>query len=135
MSTRQRNIALLLARDLANTISTPCFIVDADGALVFYNEHAERLVGRSFAEVGPMRPEQWGLEGEPESEDGRRLGLEDLPLMVALQQGRPAHERMSVTTFAGERIRLAVTAFPLLSGADEPVGAAALFWPEDAAED
>ncbi len=133
MSTRQRNIALLLARDLATNIATAFFLVDAEGEIVFYNERAERLVGRTFAEVGPRKIEEWGPASRPETPEGRPMGLEELPLMRALKERHPAQMRMYATMFDGERRLLTVTAFPLLASPEEVLGAAAVFWEDEGA--
>ena len=40
-------------------LATATFIADATGELVFYNEPAEEILGRTFAEAGPMPAESW----------------------------------------------------------------------------
>jgi len=50
---------LILARELATNAATPMFIADADGTLVFYNEPAERILGRSFAAAGEIVASEW----------------------------------------------------------------------------
>ena len=40
---RQKNIALILARQFAGTLAMPMFIADGEGRVVFYNEPAGRL--------------------------------------------------------------------------------------------
>lgn len=130
----QQNLVLLLARDLASNTASAFLIVDADGDLFFYNEHAEHLIGRSFAEAGPMGPEQWGLGGEPEDPSGRRIELNEHPLMVALEERRPAHAALCATTFEGKRRDFAVTAIPLIAQGGELVGGAAIFWEREEGE-
>lgn len=127
-SAPHQNLVLLLARDLASNAASAFLIVDAEGDLFFYNEHAERLIGRTFAEAGPMGPEQWGLGGEPEDPSGRKIELREHPLMVALEDRRPAHAELRATTFDGTRRDFAVTAIPLIAQGDELVGGAAIFW-------
>ena len=46
-STRGNEIELILFRQLAIHLLTPIFLVDERGALIFYNEPAEKLLGRS----------------------------------------------------------------------------------------
>jgi len=48
----QKPLELILARDLLTSISTPAFLVDQHADLVFYNEAAGALLGRSFEDVG-----------------------------------------------------------------------------------
>ena len=54
-ATQQRSIVLILARDLASMLATPMLIVDAEGALIFYNEAAGSILGRPFNEADPRR--------------------------------------------------------------------------------
>ena len=48
MAEAQKPLELILARNLLSSISTPAFLVDAEGMLVFFNEAAGALVGRRF---------------------------------------------------------------------------------------
>ena len=52
-------IEIILLRELADHLSTAIFVVDPDGALVFYNEPAEYLLGRRYDETGPLALEEW----------------------------------------------------------------------------
>jgi hypothetical protein len=47
-----KSLPLILARELASNLATPMFLIDATGTLVFYNEAAELLIGKPFAELG-----------------------------------------------------------------------------------
>ena len=51
---RQKHLVLILAREFASNLATATFISDAAGRLVYYNEPAERILGRTFAEAGEM---------------------------------------------------------------------------------
>ena len=74
----QKPLELILARNLLTSISTPAFLVDGDATVVFYNEAAAALLGRSFEDVGRMSAEEWtqtfgpfDREGEPIEVDSR----------------------------------------------------------------
>jgi PAS domain-containing protein len=121
---RQKHLALILARELASQLVTPTFIADADGELVFYNEPAEDVLGRRFAEAGAMALFQI------EDLDGKRLPLERHPGGIALAEGRPAHERLRFTALDGRKRLVAVTAVPILASAGECVGVVIFFWEE-----
>ena len=54
---RPKNLVLILAREFASKLATPTFVNDAEGTLVYYNEPAEGVLGRSFAEAGEMPAE------------------------------------------------------------------------------
>ena len=58
-SKRQKDLILIHARELASKLATAMFIADAEGDLVFYNEAAEEILGRTFAEAGEMSAESW----------------------------------------------------------------------------
>ena len=47
---------------------------------------------------------------------------------LALDQRRPAHEALRITSVDGVERDVAVTAFPLFAHADEFVGIVAIFW-------
>jgi PAS domain-containing protein len=54
----QKPLELILARNLLTSISTPAFLLDEHGAMVFYNEAAGALLGRSFEAAGRMSAEE-----------------------------------------------------------------------------
>jgi PAS domain-containing protein len=56
---RQRHLVLILAREFASNLATATLIADNLGRLVFYNEAAEAVVGRRFAEAGEMQLDEW----------------------------------------------------------------------------
>jgi PAS domain-containing protein len=130
MKTQQRNLVLILARELAANSATPMFVVDPDGTLVFYNEPAEKVLGRTFAETGALGPSDWGSMFAPKDATGRAIALEDLPLTKAMRDLEPDHLSMKITGLDGEPRAIAVTAFPLFARANEFVGALAIFWEE-----
>jgi len=131
----QKHLALIIARELASQIATATFIADADGNLVYYNEAAETILGRTFAEAGSMPAEGWGSQFLLEDIDGTPMPLERMPAGIALLEQRPAHAKLWMTGLDGERKLLSVTAVPLFASATEFVGMIALFWqstPDDA---
>src|SRR4051812_36033699 len=44
----QKPLELILARNFLTSLSTPAFLVDRSGALIFYNEAAGAMLGISF---------------------------------------------------------------------------------------
>ena len=125
----QQAIELILMRQLALHLSTPVFIVDALGALLYYNEAAERLLGRAYEENDEMPVTEWALGFRPRREDGQALRPEELPLTIALTQRRPGF--LSPVRIMGsddvER-RIAILAFPLDGQQARNLGAVAIFW-------
>ena len=56
----QRPLELILARNFLTSLSTPAFLVDEKGGIIFYNEAAGGMLGISFEEFGQKPPEEWG---------------------------------------------------------------------------
>lgn len=125
---RPKNLALILAREFASNLATPMFLADSEGNLVFYNEPAEEILGKTYAEAGEMPAAEWGTLFSPEGPDGEPLALEDMPAGIALQARRPAHGAMRITGLDGEKRLIVVTAFPLFGWEQEFLGAVAIFW-------
>ena len=124
----QREIEVILSRQLASCLSTPVFIVDQVGTLVFYNEPAEHILGQRFEESGEMRAEEWVTASTACDESGEPIPRERLPLMVALHESRPVHDSFWIVGTDGVRRHIATTAFPLIGQAGRNLGAVAIFW-------
>ncbi|MGH3142834.1 MAG: PAS domain-containing protein, partial [Gaiellales bacterium] len=67
---RPKSLVLILAREFASNLATPIYITDSHGTLVYFNESAETIGGRSFAEAGEMSIRQWAELLRPRSVDG-----------------------------------------------------------------
>jgi len=126
-TSKQRHIALILARDLAANVASAMLLVDADGDLVFFNEPAERILGRPYAEAQMSRAEL-AKTFKPVDEAGEPIPLEELPLAQAFQSGIPSHGHLRIEAIDGSRHDLEVVAVPLLAQADQLVGGLAVFW-------
>ena len=127
---RHKHLALIIARELASQLSTATFISDASGDLVFYNEAAEKILGRTYAEAGAMPASEWPSLFRVEDLDGTPLPLEKLPGGIALAEKRPAHARIRIVGLDGGRRAISVTAMPLFAHPAEVVGMVAFFWEE-----
>ena len=128
----QKEIELILARQLASYLVMPIFIVDPKGTLIYYNEPAEGILGRHFEETGEMPVEEWSTLFKPTDENDKPLAPEALPLVIALTQHRPAHRDMWIEGLDGVRRLIEVTAFPLNGQAERYLGALAIFWEKKA---
>jgi PAS domain-containing protein len=128
---RQKHLALILARELATQLATATFIADAEGELVFYNEAAEEILGRRFAQAGSMPASEWSSLFAIEDLDGAELPLERNPGWIALAERRPAHERLRIVGLDGVRRQISATALPLFSSPTDVVGMVAVFWEEE----
>jgi PAS domain-containing protein len=126
-------LLLIQARNLITNLALPGFLTDTEGTLLFYNDAAGELLGRTFEEVGPVSREVWGREFGPFDGSGRPLAANHQPLANALRSGHPAQGRFHIAT-AGDSLReVHVSALPLLEPGNFE-GALIVFWAvEDAA--
>jgi len=122
------SLPLILARELASNLATPMFLIDGRGKLVFYNEAAERLIGRSFAELGEMDAMEWGALLQMSDPDGTPVSRREAPATVAFFEGRPSHRAFFATGLDGVRRLVEVTAFPLFASSDDLQGVVNVFW-------
>ena len=123
----QRHIALILARDLAANLAAAILLVDAEGNLVFFNEPAERILGRPYAEA-QMSSAELAKTFKPVDEYGEPIPLQDLPLSQAFRSGIPSHGHLRIEAVDGRTRDLEVVALPLRVEGDELVGGLAMFW-------
>jgi hypothetical protein len=124
----QKEIEIILARQLAEYLTTPLFIVDAQGAMVYYNEPSERLLGMRFDHTGEIPAAEWSAMFKQVDAAGNPIAAESLPLMVALTERRPAHCDMWIRGLDGVARHIQVTAIPLMGHAGRFLGAAAILW-------
>src|SRR5256885_16947666 len=74
---RQKDLVLILARDVAARLATPMFVIDAEGTLVFFNEAAEAVLGQTFADSGEMPLDEWSTAFSPVDHDGTPIPAEE----------------------------------------------------------
>jgi PAS domain-containing protein len=121
-------LELILARNLVSILSLPAVLVDTEGRIVFFNEAAAEVIGSRFEEVGNLSREEWNPQLGPFDEHGRPVPYDELPLTIAVREGRPAYARLHVRTEDGTMIEIEAGAVPLL-GPDGYQGAMVVFWP------
>jgi PAS domain-containing protein len=128
-SATARSLPLILARELAANLSTPMFLLDGAGTLVYYNDAAELLIGRSFAELGEIPSHEFGDMLELRNADGSPMRRRDSPSGIAFFERRPAHKVVLATAFDGSRRMVEATAYPLFGSGEELHGVVTVFWP------
>ena len=128
---RPKGLALILAREFASNLATPIYIADADGTLVYFNEAAERISGRSFAETEQMSIRQWAGLLRPRSVDGLPLQHEEMPGGIAFNERRPAHAPLRIVGLDGVEREIATTAFPLFGPDGAFHGITVIFWEQE----
>ena len=106
----------------------PIFIVNPEGDLIFYNEPAEAILGTRYNETGAMPASEWSTIFRPMDKDGNTIPPEELPLVIALREHRPAHKIFWILGLDGTQREIEVTAFPLIGQADRFLGGVAIFW-------
>jgi PAS domain-containing protein len=124
---RQRNVALILARELAVNVATPMWIWDECGELVYYNEHVQAILGSPQPEIGVGRLEELP-QFEPTDLEDNPIDVAQLPSAIAIRERRAAHREVRIVGRDGVRRELSVTAFPLFAREGEFVGAVSVFW-------
>lgn len=123
-------VQLILARSLLSSLSTPAFLVDKDGNLLFFNEAAGVMLGRRYEETGRMGADEWTAMFGPFGEDGRAMRFDEVPLTAALRGNRPAHAGFHIRSANGVDHEIKASAFPLIDGEDFH-GALVVFWPAE----
>jgi len=123
----QRPLELILARNLLATLSTPAFLANQPGDIVFYNEAAGALLGRRFEENGAMSAQDWVDAFGPIDDQGRPIPVEDQPLTAALRRNRAGYARHRIKSLTGAEHQVEVSGLPVI-GVDGFLGAMVFFW-------
>jgi hypothetical protein len=113
---------------LAANLATPMFLIDGEGTLVFFNEAAELMLGKSYGEVGPITALDFGTMLDTAYLDGTPMPRRDSPAGVAFYRHEPCHRTLLATTLDGTREQFEVTAYPLFGRAGEMHGVLTVFW-------
>jgi PAS domain-containing protein len=125
----QRPLELILARNLLTSISTPAFLVDDEAAIVFYNEAAAALLGRSFEDAGRMSAQEWTTTFGPLDSNGKPMEVDQLAITESIRGGRPSHGDFRIRTASGDDQPIEASAFPIVASDSGSSGAMILFWP------
>ena len=121
---------MILARNFLTSLSTPAFLVDERGEMLFWNEAAGGLLGISFEEFGRKPADEWGNAIGPFGDDGQPMPIDELPTTKALRQGRPAHGVFTIQSVKGEEHEIEASAVPIVADEGQE-GAMIFFWPRE----
>jgi PAS domain-containing protein len=124
---QQKPLGLILARNFLTSLSTPAFLVETGGTLIFWNEAAGALLGMSFEEYGRKPADEWGRALGPFDADGNPIPLDDLPTTQAVREGRPAHAEFTIHSVNGTEHEIEASAVPIVEDGDQE-GAMVFFW-------
>jgi PAS domain-containing protein len=130
MEGAQKPLELILARNLLTSLSTPAFLADEEGALVFYNEAAGKMLGLAFEESGKLDAGEWSQKYGPFNGNGKPIGVDELPTTRALRAGRPAHSEYTIRSSTGGEQEVEVSAIPIVANEGQR-GAMVVFWPKE----
>jgi len=122
------SLEIVLMRQLASYLAVPILVVDRHLDLVFFNESAEPILGRRFEETGGIRRGEWSSVFRTFDARGEDVPSEERPLVIAIDQRRPAHRRFGLTGLDGAERDIEGIAFPLETEAAGLVGAVGIFW-------
>ncbi len=124
----QRDISLILMRQLASGLAVPVWLSDEAGDLLFFNEPAEKLLGQRFDAIGTISLDDARRILSFRDADGNALAADQTPLLVALRERRPVHRRLFIRALDGLDHEIEVTSFPLVGGGGHLIGGVAMFW-------
>jgi PAS domain-containing protein len=124
----QREVGLILMRQLAVGLAVPLWLSDERGDLLFFNEAAEELLAQRFDDVGTLSLDDARRILLFRDADGNPLPADQTPLLVALRERRPVHRRLRISGLDGRDREIEVTSFPLLGGGGHLIGGVAMFW-------
>ncbi len=119
----QEPVELIVLHQWASYMTIPIGVFDPEGNLVYYNEPAERVVGRRFDEAGEINARELASLGSPTDLEGRAVPNEALPTPIALSQNRPAHQRLRIRGLDGAWRQIDSLAFPLVGSGGRLLGA------------
>lgn len=128
MERTQPDLVLIVARSFATKLATPTLITDWRGDLVFFNDAAGELIGRSYLDIGRLPVSRWQELFAPRTLDEEPLRVDQTPSGIAVLERRPVHDSFAFRALDGREHDITVTAFPLFSHPEEVVGVMSIFW-------
>ena len=117
-----------MARQLATSLAMPICIVDTEGTLIFYNEHAEAVLNQRFDETGDMKASEWTALFAVDDEDRKPVPTDDWPLVQAYKRRRAISQIVWLKCRDNAWRHVSFTAFPIIGQNDIFLGGLAIFW-------
>ena len=124
----QQPIEIILAQRLASHLAMPVFLVGADGAMLYYNDAAESIIGIRFDETGTVPKEVWSSAVTWLDGDGNAFEPGESPVVKSVETRRPAHATLGLRGIDGVERQVTGTALPLESGQGTHLGVLIFFW-------
>jgi PAS domain-containing protein len=117
----RRNLELILARSLSENLAVPCFVVNDAGAIVWFNESGERLIGRMAPDTPELSAAEFVDILDVRSSGGEPADAKSRPYLRALGERTPVIESYRVSGADGTQV-VDAAALPLLGGDGEALG-------------
>ena len=124
----QEPIELILIKHWASYVAVPMLIVDRSGNLIYFNQPAERILGRSFDQAGEINAKDFEELFEAKDLDGDSIASEDLPTVRSLNNRVPSHGTIRIRALDGDWRTIDVTAIPIIGQGDRHLGVISAFW-------
>ncbi|HEY5889755.1 MAG TPA: PAS domain-containing protein [Acidimicrobiia bacterium] len=124
----QQPIEMILLRQLAAYLALPIWMMDEAGNLLYYNAPAEKLLGATFDDVGPIHAEELGaLFQTSQVDDPGRTDVE-IPVVTALRTRHPAHGPIRFCGLDGVWREVDISALPIEGQGGRFLGVVAAFF-------
>lgn len=120
-------IEVILARQLAGYLALAIIIVDPSGSVIYYNEPAERILGRRFDEAGPIPWTAWSNAFNFTDMAGEAIPAEEIPVLAAWRSRRISHLEFWMRGLDGVPRHVDAVGIPLWGNAGRFHGAVSIF--------
>jgi len=121
-------IQMILARQLASSLATPIFLMDAEGTVIYFNEGAEILLNERFEETGEIPADEYAKLVEVTDEARKPIPPEKWPTRVARTQRQPVSRTIWTRNRNSEWRHLQVTVIPIVGEGGALHGVMNIFW-------
>ncbi|MED5371568.1 MAG: hypothetical protein VX899_11170 [Myxococcota bacterium] len=108
-----RPVEMVLARQWLSLLTTPALLFEESGDLVYFNEAAAGVLGRTYGESGGLSRREWEAAFRLEDEHGEPIPTERSPVAIALDARSPANATVRLRALDGRTRGLQITALPL----------------------
>jgi PAS domain-containing protein len=124
----QKPVEMILLRQVASYLTLPIWMMDAQGNLLYYNEPAEKLLGVTFDDAGPIHAAQLTDMFRATDVDGNPIEDTELPVVAALVNRAPASGMIRFCGLDGIWRDVDIWAMPVQGQAGRFLGVFATFW-------
>lgn len=126
-STAGLAIELILTRQLAGYLALAIVMVDPTWSVIYYNEMAERILGRRFDEAGPIPWTDWSDAFHFTDSTGQAIPAEEIPVLASLRSRRISHLDFWMRGLDGMLRHVDSVGIPLIGNAGRFQGAVGVF--------